>query len=90
VVVLNNGSITACYWLDLPGPSAAANGIVWPSPNNTNAEPFAQNVWPGWSAYTWTQSGDETNGKYWKTIGQWSTPPTDGSKSEFPKLYWEP
>jgi hypothetical protein len=28
--------------------------------------------------------------QYWKSAGQWSEPPTDGNKSEFPKLYWQP
>jgi hypothetical protein len=77
-----------CYWLDLSAFNAAANGIGSPTSNN-NAEAFAQNVWPGWSAYRWTQSGDEAAGKYWKSLGLWSSSPTDGSKSEFPKLYWQ-
>jgi hypothetical protein len=89
------GTVTACYWLYLPGDNAAELGKnAVPPPSNDNAEPFAGDAWPSfdtdWSAYKWTQSGDEiTPGKYWKSLGLWSESPTDGSKSEFPKLYWQ-
>jgi hypothetical protein len=87
------GSVAACYWLNLFG--FAAKGIANPASDDTAAPFNGSGCWPsfsggGWLAYRWTSSGDEINGKYWKTIGQWSAPPTDGSKSEFPKLYWEP
>jgi hypothetical protein len=88
------GSITACYWLNLPGGNAAATGTGTPA-NDDNTAPFnGAGSWPdfgaGWSAYKWTHPGDETAGKYWKSLGQWSSPPTDGSESVFPKLYWQP
>jgi hypothetical protein len=89
----NSSTITACYWLKLTG--AAAKGIGSPA-GDSEAAPFAQDAWPqfttDWLAYKWTSPGDETapGTKYWKSLGQWSSNPADGSKSVFPKLYWEP
>jgi hypothetical protein len=88
---LFSATITKCYWLNLSsGGVSQGNGST---ANDPQAKSFSSSDWPsfttGWSAYEWTQSGDETNGKYWKSIGQWSSNPIDGSKSEFPKLYWE-
>jgi hypothetical protein len=89
---LGSGTITSCYWLTLSGGGASqGNGSI---ANDPDAKPFSSSDWPSfttdWLAYTWTSSGDETNGKYWKSIGRWSAPPDDGSQSEFPKLYWQP
>jgi hypothetical protein len=86
---------TACYWLKLSVPTSDATHGIGSSGSDTYAAPFnGAGSWPdfnaGWSAYKWRQSGDETTpGKYWKSVGLWSEPPQDGSKSEFPKLYWQ-
>ncbi|MDR2588556.1 MAG: hypothetical protein LBC67_03930 [Spirochaetales bacterium] len=90
----SSGNITYCYWLSASGGNAS-QGIGNP-PGDSGAAPFNNSGnWPSltgnWAPYMWTQSGDEkTPQKYWKSAGQWSQPPIDGSKSEFPKLWWQP
>jgi hypothetical protein len=84
---LSSGTITSCYWLNLSGGGVSQGSGS--TANDPQSKPFSSSDWPDfgadWVDYEWTSSGDETSGKYWKTLGSWN-----GGSPVFPKLYWEP
>ncbi|MDR2383209.1 MAG: hypothetical protein LBD76_04915 [Prevotellaceae bacterium] len=66
------GSITACYWKDVPGDDAIYG--TGSSASNIDAAIFDNSNWPATSSHIqWgTGSGNE-DGKYWKSLGCWNS-----------------
>ncbi|MDR1339089.1 MAG: hypothetical protein LBK58_03420, partial [Prevotellaceae bacterium] len=71
--ISGSGSVTACYWKDIPGDKAAYG--TGSSSSNAGAGIFAAGVWP--SSAEWGSSN-------WKTLGSWN----DGNPV-YPRLAFE-
>jgi hypothetical protein len=80
----NTGTITSCYWRDVPGDDAAY-GISNPTGTNLNAEVFSSSNWPFAINHTeWGIGNGSGSGTYWKSLGSWNN-----GTPVFPKLWHE-
>ncbi|MDR0724405.1 MAG: hypothetical protein LBF59_00160 [Prevotellaceae bacterium] len=68
---LGYGSITACYWKDVPDDDAAYG--TGSSASNANATIFDGSNWPAKSSHTqWDTGSCNEDEKYWKSLGSWN------------------
>jgi hypothetical protein len=80
---LSRGSITACYWKNVPDDDAVY-GTGYPE-SNTDAAIFDSDNWPATSRHTqWGTGNSGENGKYWKSLGGWNN-----GNPVYPKLFFE-
>jgi hypothetical protein len=79
------GTLTACYWLDVPGDNAT-DGI---GETTGNIDPtffaFGNTAWPSTTDHAEWGTGDGSgSGLYWLSLGSWNA-----GTPTFPKLWYE-
>jgi hypothetical protein len=82
VAIFSSYLVSNCFWLPLPGgPETAVLKTNPYTPTNDGTAQFSADSWPAWPL--WTQTGDESSNKYYKSLGSFGS-------GQYPKLWWEP
>jgi hypothetical protein len=81
-------SIAACYWIYVPGTSAATSGIGNlgnNGPSDVGTTILGSGAWPDTADDPqWGMGDGSGDGTYWKSLGGWY-----GGNPVYPKLYFE-